>query len=151
MLVPIHSFVSFAVHTFWTFHHFSYLLRLVNSVSVLRTMSLSVQEIAAKAQQGVLDSIPAKWKLDPSTKYPSNVLEVPRSCGLLTPRQIEITEQKATALLAKMADASLSSVEVTEAFLARAAIAHQLVIVLILEAFIETYEYLDELFDCFLS
>ena len=91
-------------------------------------MSYSVQEIAAKAQNGVLDSIPAKWKLPHATQTISNVMEVPKNCGILTARQIEITEQTATKLLEELANGSLSSVEVTEAFLARAAIAHQLVL-----------------------
>jgi len=91
-------------------------------------MSSSVQDIAAKAQQGVLDSIPAKWKLTSKAQAPSNVMDVPKTCGILAPRQIEITEQTATQLLKQLANGSLSSVEVTEAFLARAAIAHQLVL-----------------------
>lgn len=102
---------------------------LSNSLQVL-AMSPSNQEIAAKAQQGVLDSIPAKWKL-PQIEIMSNVMEIPKSCGILTSKQIEVTEQTATELLEKLANGSLSSVEVTEAFLARAAIAHQLVFILI--------------------
>lgn len=93
----------------------------------LFTMSSSVQEISAKAQQGVIDSIPAKWRLSSEVQTPSNVMEIPKTCGILMPRQIDITEQTATELLEKLANGSLSSVEVTEAFLARAAIAHQLV------------------------
>jgi amidase len=96
------------------------------------TMSSSVQEIAAKAQLAVLDSIPAKWKLSSEAQTPSNVMEIPKTCGILTPRQIEISEQTATELLEKLANGSLSSVEITEAFLARAAIAHQLVFTFIL-------------------
>jgi amidase len=91
-------------------------------------MSSSVQEIAAKAQRKVLDAIPEKWKLDSTFQIPSNVMEIPKRCGILTPRQIEITEQAATELLEKLAFGALSSVEITEAFLARAAIAHQLVL-----------------------
>lgn len=90
-------------------------------------MSSSAQGIARKAQQRVLDSIPAKWKFSSQTQIPSNVMEVPTTCGILTPEQIETTEQTATELLEKLSSGSLSSVQVTEAFLARAAIAHQLV------------------------
>ena len=90
------------------------------------------QELAAKAQAAVLDSIPAKWKLSPKTlalknSDNANVMEIPTTCGILTPRQIEITENNLTELVAKLAAGKLSSVEVTEAFCARAAIAHQLV------------------------
>ncbi|TVY34494.1 Acetamidase [Lachnellula subtilissima] len=89
-------------------------------------MSSLVQEIAREAQQGVLDSIPAKWKLSAQLKTESNVMDIPKSCCILTPEQIAITEQTATEILGQLAAGSLSSVEVTEAFLARAAIAHQL-------------------------
>ncbi|KAH6675066.1 putative amidase [Halenospora varia] len=87
------------------------------------------QDIAAKAQAGVHNSIPAKWKLSPEVlnlKDNANVIEIPRTCGILTPAQLDITEQTATELVAKLATGDLSSVEVTEAFCARAAIAHQL-------------------------
>lgn len=109
-----------------------------------------MQEIATKAQQGVLDSIPVKWKLSSQTQIPSNVMEIPKSCGILSSKQIEITEQTATELLEKLATGALSSVEVTEAFLARAAIAHQLVI----NPHLWNHEliliHVDKLFDCFL-
>jgi amidase len=90
-------------------------------------MSPSIQEIASQAQQVVLDAIPLQWKLPSNFQAPSNVLDVPKTCGLLTLEQVEITEQTASELLAKLSTKILSSVEVTEAFLARAAIAHQLV------------------------
>ncbi|OQV08962.1 hypothetical protein CLAIMM_13157 [Cladophialophora immunda] len=86
-------------------------------------------EVAAKAQAEVLDAIPAKWKLSPAQldlAPNANVTDIPRTCGLLTPAQIAITEQTATELLAKMATGELTSVAVTEAFCARAAIAQQL-------------------------
>ena len=88
------------------------------------------QEIASNAQAGVHAAIPPKWKLPEEflklDQY-ANVIEVPRRCGILTPTQIKITEQTATELISKLANGELSSVEVTEAFCARAAIAHQLV------------------------
>lgn len=70
--------------------------------------------MAAIAQASVHDAIPKKWKA------PAKVL-------VLTSAQIEITEQTATELVVKLASGKLSSIEVTEAFCARAAIAHQLV------------------------
>jgi len=90
--------------------------------------SSSVQEIAAEAQRKVLDAIPSKWKLASTFQIPSNVLGIPKTCGILSPKQVELTEQTATELLEKLATGALSSVEITEAFLARAAIAHQLVL-----------------------
>jgi len=61
-------------------------------------MSSSVQEIAAKVQRKVLEAIPEKWKLDSTFQIPSNVMDIPKTCEILTPRQLEITEQTATEL-----------------------------------------------------
>lgn len=86
--------------------------------------------VAAKAQAEVHNAIPAVWKLSSAQlELPgnANVTDIPRTCGILTPAQIGITEHTATELLAKLSTGELSSVEVTEAFCARAAIAHQLV------------------------
>lgn len=91
-------------------------------------MVSSWQVTAASSQARVLDSIPGKWKL--SSKIDKTVTDVsliPTLCGILSPAQIQITESTATNLLQRLHSGSLTSVEVTEAFLARAAIAHQLV------------------------
>lgn len=96
-----------------------------------------IQEIAKQAQQGVLNDIPEKWRLKPAQldlAEDANVMNVPLTCGILTPEQIAITEQTATQLLSKLATRQLSSVDVVGAFCARAAIAHQLVIT---QAFID--------------
>ncbi|EXJ89088.1 hypothetical protein A1O3_02152 [Capronia epimyces CBS 606.96] len=86
-------------------------------------------KVAEEAQNTVLDAIPTAWRLAPTSKPKSpaaSVIHVPRDCGVLTPKQIEITEQSLVALTEKIARRELTSVEVTEAFCARAAIAHQL-------------------------
>ena len=57
----------------------------------------------------------------------ANVLDIPRTCHILSPKEVEITEQTATELLEKLSTGQLKSVEVTRAFCARAALAHQLV------------------------
>lgn len=88
------------------------------------------QEVAAKAQAAVHDAIPTAWKLSPEIldlPDDANVIDIPKTCGILTPSQIEITEYTLTELVEKLASSKLTSVEVTEAFCARAAIAHQLV------------------------
>lgn len=93
-------------------------------------LSNEIQGVAARAQTGVLDAIPKKWRLSSAQLElveDANVMDIPLTCGILTPEQIAITEQTATELLSKLAAGKLSSVEVTEAFCARAAIAHQLV------------------------
>ncbi|KAH6644858.1 acetamidase [Boeremia exigua] len=72
--------------------------------------------------------IPAQWRL--SQLPPSNVtsyLGVPRACGLLTAKELDITEKyDATALARAIREKKLSCVDVTTAFCKRAAIAHQL-------------------------
>ena len=87
------------------------------------------QATAARCQQRVLDSIPAKWIIPPETKakHTGDARAFVRECGLLTSTQLEITALNASQLLQRIHDRTLSSAEATEAFCARAAIAHQLV------------------------
>jgi amidase len=87
------------------------------------------QDIAKATQQSILDSIPPQWQLSQSQKDSSvtDKRAIPETCGLLTPKQLEITETSAVVLLEQLRTRALSSVEVTEAFCIRAAIAHQLV------------------------
>lgn len=90
--------------------------------------SETVEAICSKAQKGVFDAIPEKWRIDvPSFKKNPDARVVSESCGILTAKQLEITSQDATSLLPKIHNAEYSAVEVTEAFCARAAIAHQMV------------------------
>jgi amidase len=87
-------------------------------------------EIAAKAQNNVLQSIPNEWRLSPEfipNSKSANVSEIPRTCGILSPKEIEITEQTASQLVKKLSIGRLKSVEVTRAFCVRAALVHQLV------------------------
>lgn len=86
------------------------------------------QTIATESQESLLNSIPTKWRLPgPVDASITDVRSIPRTCGLLTEKQLELTEQTASELLPKLHDGTLSSAEVTEAFCARAAIAHQCV------------------------
>lgn len=77
--------------------------------------------------------IPGPWCLPTeftniSETAGTNVLDVPRRCGLLTAKQLEITESyDATSLLENIHRRKLSAYEVTEAFCIRAAIAQQVV------------------------
>ena len=85
------------------------------------------QEIAAQKKQEQAESIPKEWAI---TQDP-NVLDVrlvPKDSGLLSAREIEITELgDVDALLQRLASGQWTSVEVTTAFYKRAIIAHQLV------------------------
>lgn len=92
------------------------------------------QENSAAARQRLMDSIPSKWRLQtPPPESQTDVRSVPRDCRLLTERQLEITEQNASELMPQLLNGSLSSVEVTEAFCARAAIAHQCVCCIVID------------------
>ncbi|EFW18828.1 hypothetical protein D8B26_005627 [Coccidioides posadasii str. Silveira] len=81
--------------------------------------------------------LPAKWipagmhspeESVANTKYDAiNVMDIPRQCGLLSTKQLEITEKwDVKGLLGEMASGRLTVTEVCEAFCKRAAIAHQL-------------------------
>ncbi|RAL05299.1 putative general amidase [Aspergillus ibericus CBS 121593] len=102
------------------------------------------QSIAARKQQHLDSLIPPEWRLDASqipagmlsradsitqtSSYESiNVTAIPRTCGLLTPPELHITEDyNIRALLAEIHSQRLTAEEVTRAFCKRAAIAHQL-------------------------
>lgn len=103
---------------------------------------MSWKQSADEIRQTLRDAIPAKWTLSPNhTAGLTDVTAVPATCGLLSADDLAITEQTATQLVAKLAAGQLSSVRVTEAFCARAAIAHQLVGSLHVHRFLSTYMY----------
>ncbi|TYJ57847.1 hypothetical protein B9479_001457 [Cryptococcus floricola] len=68
--------------------------------------------------------IPKEWII-PATDARS-VIHIPRTCGVLSDKEIGITETPATALVESMLSRELTSYEVTLAFCKRAAIAQQL-------------------------
>ena len=83
---------------------------------------------ARKAQQE--KEIPDKWRIPATlaTKLPVNVIDVPSTCGLLSEKELTITEtDNVELLLRKLAGGEWSAVEVTLAFYKRAIIAQQLV------------------------
>lgn len=86
------------------------------------------EKAAAKAAEAKA-KIPTEWLL-PEGLVPDNqlnVLDVPRTCGILTLEEISITEDyDATALRDKLAKGELSAFQVTVAFCKRSAIAQQL-------------------------
>lgn len=73
-------------------------------------------------------SIPKEWIL--TNLPPKETLDVrtfPESSGLLSTKDIEITNMHVDGLLGKLASGAWSAVDVTTAFSKRAIIAHQLV------------------------
>ena len=89
------------------------------------------QEIAAEKKARQAASIPKEWLIAPPSDDVLDVTDIPAKCGLLSARELEITEVSSIAvLLGKIATGAWSSVEVTTAFCKRAVIAHQVVRVL---------------------
>lgn len=91
-------------------------------------INMSWEEVSKAAQAELLESLPSKWKIERSSfESLADVSQIPKTCGILTRRQIEITELTATELAKRIARRELKAVDALEAFAARAAIAHQLV------------------------
>jgi amidase len=82
------------------------------------------QKVAADKVAAREALIPAEWRI--TVPKGLNVTDVPRTCGLLSASELEITETPAVDLLAKLASGELTSVQVTTAFCKRSAIAQQL-------------------------
>ncbi|KAF8471893.1 amidase signature domain-containing protein [Kalaharituber pfeilii] len=85
--------------------------------------------IAEARGKEIDDAIPAEYRFRkvPEQTDPRNVIDVPEACGILTQRELEITNSpNASKLLEDIRNRVYSAVEVTVAFCKRAAIAHQL-------------------------
>ncbi|KAI0358840.1 general amidase [Trametes cingulata] len=83
--------------------------------------------LCAERKQRQLEQIPEEWTITPPPDDQRNVLDVPRTCGLLTARELEITDTvNVDILLDRLRTGHWSSVEVTTAFYKRAIVAHQL-------------------------
>jgi amidase len=105
-------------------------------------------------QQAIRDaSLPKEWILKelPSPEV-TNIMSIPYSSGIMTNRELSLTELDATELLVLLAKGQVSSFELTLAFCKRATIAQQLVSILILlNTRIETNMWsLGELLDDFI-
>lgn len=88
-------------------------------------------ETQAKVARDILaNSIKSEWLL-PADKLPMDgtldVTNIPRECGILTGKELIITETDATGLVERMAAGVWSAEEVLVAFAKRATIGHQLV------------------------
>ena len=85
--------------------------------------------LASRKKQALHDAIPHEWLIShlPISEHP-NVIDVPRKCGLLTARELEITETADVEVILRNLRTSVwTAVETTRAFYKRAVIAHQLV------------------------
>ncbi|KAI1609187.1 amidase [Exophiala viscosa] len=119
----------------------------------------SWQDIVARKRQSAETLIPKEWKLPasildslafPLDKHSNKLigLDIPRKSGLLTDRELDVTENYTVPeLLAKLGSGEFTSLEVTTAFSKRAAIAQQLTSCLTETFFdkaIERAKYLDQ-------
>jgi hypothetical protein len=85
--------------------------------------------IAVRKQKERASRIPEQWLLSPNNidHKRLNVLSVPRECGILTDKELHVTEDfDATGLLSELSSGRLKSVDVVTAFCKRSAIAQQL-------------------------
>lgn len=94
-------------------------------------MSLSHWKHQAQKGTDILQNSIQKQKFLPTDKLPlatqKNVSDFPRQSGLLSERELGITDMSATVLVAEMGQGKLSAEEVVVAFLKRAVLGHQLV------------------------
>lgn len=72
--------------------------------------------------------IPNDWLLSTEDLQSDDAFNVPKRCGILTERELEITDNNdAVDIVNKIADGTFSAREVTVAFCKRAAVAQQMV------------------------
>ncbi|KAH9823599.1 amidase, partial [Teratosphaeria destructans] len=91
------------------------------------------QTTAQQHRAAAAAKIPPEWLLDPqwttnlTETSAENVLSIPKECGILTARELDLTSaHDAVALLALLSSGQITSHDLTTAFCKRAAIAHQL-------------------------
>lgn len=88
----------------------------------------SWKDLVADKKRRQEESIPKEWLITPPPASVLDVTTIPESIGLLSPRELEITNTTdVSILLQKLVTAEWSSVEVTTAYYKRAIIAQQLV------------------------
>ncbi|GAA6041540.1 hypothetical protein JCM8097_004252 [Rhodosporidiobolus ruineniae] len=82
-------------------------------------------QLKRAAQVGL---IPPAWRLPASiiSSLPLDLRDIPRSCGILSANELDITEAEADTILERVTSAKWTAVEVATAFCKRAAIAQQL-------------------------
>lgn len=86
------------------------------------------KRLVADKRRRQLESIPKDWLIQVPDEHIVDVTAVPERCGLLSDRELQITNtEDVNEILDKLAKGEWSAVEVTNAFCKRAIIAHQLV------------------------
>ncbi len=94
----------------------------------LSEMGSNWKALVSDKRKRQLDAIPKEWKIRLPLEDRLDVRDVPKESGLLTSKELQITElDDVETLLRNLAAGNWSSVEVTTAYYKRAIIAHQLV------------------------
>lgn len=105
-------------------------------------MSTRWQDLVADKKLRQAASIPKEWLITYPAHTVLDVRKVPDECGLLTPKEIEITNTvDVQTILANLATGKWTSVEVTLAFYKRAIIAQQLVCLVDASPFWTSHEH----------
>jgi amidase len=84
-------------------------------------------EVASERKRRIDEKIPSEWHLDKSQLQRKCLVDLPRASGLLTDKELLITELSAVQILAAIREQKFTATETTIAFCKRAAIAHQAV------------------------
>ncbi|KAF8432586.1 amidase signature domain-containing protein [Terfezia claveryi] len=89
------------------------------------------KSISLARQDEIRNAIPKSHRLSPTVieglQDSRNLISIPETCGILSPRELEITSTPSTTkLLVDIRNRVYTAVEVTMAFCKRASIAHQL-------------------------
>lgn len=87
----------------------------------------SWNNLVADKRRRQAEAIPKEWLITAPPPSEVTVTAIPDSCGLLSEREILITNTEVDDLLSKLAAGEWSAVEVATAFYKRAIISHQLV------------------------
>lgn len=89
---------------------------------------MELASIIAQAQEKRAASIPGEWKIT-AEKLDSKArpIDMIKQADILSAKETELTEQNASDILKNIHSGNLTSQEVLEAFLKRAAVAHQIV------------------------
>lgn len=87
------------------------------------------QQARERKHKEIDNAIPAAWKVPAELlqQQQHSVTRVPHTSGIMTQRELAITEMRAVDLLSLMKSRTYTAVQVTTAFCKRAAIAHQAV------------------------
>ncbi|KAJ5174695.1 Acetamidase [Penicillium canariense] len=88
-------------------------------------MASTWEELAADKRARINNSIPEEWRIQ-SLPAGDSSFDYPAKSGLLSDKELKITESSATDLVQQLAKGELKAVDVTIAFCKRAALAHQL-------------------------